>query len=385
MLSLSAMLQPVTRQQALDTLLGFLTDLGFRTTSWQPGSVQRTLVTACAWLYAGGTTAIRNLARGGYPGTAEGDWLDYVGNGWFQDTRIDAVATEGLVTLVADGTAGSHSWGVDELVLSDTEDGSGNVYRVAEAGAIVSNETRTFTFRAVVPGSSANIASTLSGRTMYLLTPLAGVTAKIVSDPTSETWITVSGTDRESDARYRARMLARWGTLTYGSGDLAYRRWALEAAPTVTRVSVIQGVDERAVRVICATAAGATPGPTLTTIANYIEDGRRPINDLVTVESANPLNFAVTAAPVIRRGATTSGVIEQALADYFELLPIGGRRVYPSTIGQVLLEDLIETILGIDGVLRARVSYPTADLPMSSTDVAVPTYSLTVTEVAEER
>lgn len=384
-LSLASLITPVTRQQSLDTLLGFLTDLGFATTSWQSGSAQRTIVTACAWIYADGTTAVANIAKGGFRTLAKGDWLDLVGEGSFEDERVAAISTVGLVTLTHAGGA-PHAWGVDELLLSDTPDGSsGILYRNTTAGGITGGTTIEEEFRAVTPGRRANIASAPSpGVTMYLLTPLANVTAAVISDPTTGTWVTTSGEDRESDPRYAERMGTRWGTLTYGSGELAYRRWALEADPTVTRVTVLQGATPANVRVICATSSGGITGGQIAAITAYIEDGRRPINDVVSVESANVVSVDVVAEPVVRRGTATVGSIQEALNTYFADLPIGGRVIFPAVPGSgaVVYEELVETILALEGVRRARLSDPTADVALGATDVAVPVYDITITEVS---
>jgi uncharacterized phage protein gp47/JayE len=381
---LSSLLTPVTRDQALETFLGFLKELGFRTTSWQPGSLQRTFATAIAWLYSGATQAHRTVVRGGYIQTAPEGWAELGGESWYETARVAAVSAEGNVRFVADGSVGAETWAQDELVLSDTPDGSsGNIYRVVGPGAITALDEIDVPFYAVTPGAKANISSTLSGVTMYLLTPIPGVTAKIISDPLTGTWLTTAGTDLESLDRYRLRCISRWATLTYGSAQqgMAYKRWALEADPTVTDVRVIQGANAAEVRVICRTLAGGITGGQIATIGAYIQDGRRPINDVVTVESATVVSVPVVAAPVVRRGSLTQGQIQAALDAYFAVLPIGGKIIYPSSSGAVIYEDLVETMLALEGLFRARLSDPTADLPLGATEIAVPSYSISVTEV----
>lgn len=381
-------MKPVTRQQALNSLLALLQEVGFKTTAWQEGSRQRNFVTALAWGLAGVTTVIRNVARGGFPHLAAryglDDWLDLGGQGWFQESRVGLGIAVGNVVITSDGTTPITPWAAGELVVSDTADGSsGNVYRVVSSGSIGPSDEQTLSFAAVTPGAAANINSTIAGATMYLLTPITGVTARIVSDPATGTWLTTPGTDRESNARYWTRMSGKWATMTYGSSHngLAYKRWAMEADPTVTDVVVLQGATAADVRVICRTAEGGITGGQIAAIAAYIEDGRRPINDVVSVESASVVSVNVVVSPVVRKGQVTAGAIEAALDAYFEALPIGGKIVHPSTTGAVIFEDLIETLLSIDGVFRARVTTPSADLTLGATEIAVPSYTITVTEV----
>lgn len=389
-LSATSFEKGVTRQEALDSLFAIFKELGFRTTSWQPGSVQRTLITAAAWLYSGATQATRRIFLGGYPTTAalvSDSWLDLILEGFYQETRLQAVSTKGTIRLISDGTTGAQSWNQNEILISDTPNGSsGIVFHNTLAGAINSSQDLPFEFEAVTPGRAANISSSLAGTTLYLLTPIPGVTAKIFSDPLTGTWITTAGDDRETNDRYLARALARWATLAYGSAHrgLAYKRWAMEADSTITDVKVLQGANAAEVRVICRTLAGGITGGQITAIGNYIEDGRRPINDVVSVESATLVNVPVVAAPVIRRGSLTQGQIEAALNAYFSVLPIGGKLLYPAIAGAVIYEDLVETMLALEGLFRARLSDPVADVALGATDIAVPQYTLTITEVSSE-
>lgn len=384
-LSITALFSPVTREQALNTLLGFLKDLGFATTSWQPGSVQRTIVTACAWVFADATTVVTNLAKGGYASTATGQWADLLGEQWFDEDRTAAVRAEGTVTLTSASGSPPHSWAANELLFAENSDGTGAQYRNTASGSITASSTLDINVKAILTGRAANINAGSTPRTLYLMTPLSGVTATIQDDPASGTWLVTPGEDEESDERYMARCVAKWGTLTYGSGTLAYKRWVYEADPTVTRVTVIQGENAAEVRVICATSEGGISGAQITAISDYIEDGRRPINDVVSVESATPVNVTITAAPVVTKGVITQAQIEAAIESYFSELPIGGKIIYPSTTGAVIYDDVVETILALNGVLRARVTAPSADYALASEAVAIPVFDLTVTEVVPTR
>jgi len=96
-LTLQQLLTPTTEQQALDGLLATLRELGFRTSSWQTGSIQLSLVRAVARMGATATTTVAAIAAGGLLGLSSGAWLDLVA-AWFGEARVLAKSTVGEST-----------------------------------------------------------------------------------------------------------------------------------------------------------------------------------------------------------------------------------------------------------------------------------------------
>jgi len=65
---------------------------------------------------------------------------------------------------------------------------------------------------------------------------------------------------------------------------------------------------------------------------------------------------------------------------FFSSLPIGGEIVAPSVTGEVLRDQLIEIAMELAGFRRVNITLPTGDLGLSADEVAVGSYSVTITE-----
>lgn len=395
-LSVSQIMTPVTREQAVRTALEFLSSLGFATGSWATGSWERTITSAAAWLYADGTQAVANLASGAFNESADGDWMTLITESRYGDTRPGAVACEGLALLTSAAGSPAHSWGVQELQFSDTPDGEPHadgspaiLFYNSEAGAIGPSSSLSILIKAVAAGPEPNAIA--SGSTLYLLTPLTGVTATVPADPSTLTWITVPGANQRSADEQREMNALKWATLApQGAQENCYARWAREADITITRCRPYN-TGGGGVTVACATATGgisggpasvASPGTgQAQTVLDYVEDGRRPVNDIVTVKSATVVPLVIVAAPVIDQGGATKTDIENAIDAYLGGLDIGGKVVPPSASGQVVWEELNELIRKLPGVRRANLTTPSGDVALASDEIAVRSSTITVTYV----
>lgn len=398
-LSVSQLITPVTREQAARTGLEFLGQLGFATGSWKVGSWQRTILSAAAWLYADGTQAVANLAKGAFNESAEGDWMTLITESRYGDERPGAVACEGLALLTSAAGSPAHSWGAQELQFADTPDGEPHadgtpaiLFYNSEAGAIGPSSTLQILIEAVAAGPEPNAIA--SGSSLYLLTPLTGVTATVPADPSTLTWITVPGANQRGDNEQREMNALKWATLApQGAQENCYLRWAREADATITRARAYS-TGSGGVTVACATASGgisggpasvASPGTgQAQTVLDYIEDGRRPVNDIVTVKSATVVPLTIVAAPVIDRGGATLTDIRNAIDEYLGALPLGGKVVPPSVSGQVVREELLDIIRALPGVRRANLTTPAADVALSGDEIAVRSDTITITYVTPQ-
>jgi uncharacterized phage protein gp47/JayE len=373
-LSLKQLTTPVTEDEALAEILETLEDLGFQATSWQSGGVQRTIVHLFARVYSDLTETVSDIAKSGFAKLATGVYQDYLGQHSYNLTRNAATATLGQMVLTSSAAAPIHTWDAGELLVADAEDGDANTYEVMDAGVLNPGTSVTVLVRATVAGNAGNIAPNVA---LFLWTPLVGVTASNPAISGASTWITTPGTDAESDARYADRMLGRWDRLTYGNTEGAYRAWALEALPSLTRVKVSTG-SGGLVYVTGATATGGLDAAQIQTITDHINGidgiGRRPINDVLIVQSATAVTSPDVALTVTVDSIYAAGIaakVNVALVDLFGSLDIGGT-VLPALSGRVLLADLYAAVMSIEGVRNVVFASPAADVSLPIDGIYTP-------------
>lgn len=363
-LSLQQLLTPSSEDESLTAILAMLDELGFTATSWESGSIQRTLIQLLARLHSSASNTRLALTKGRYNDLAESDWLSLKSTSDFDNTRTAAVATRVKMTLSDPNSVGPITIVISQLVAKDQ---AGKTYRNIDAGTLTLGGTLTLQFDAETAGRS-------NPTTLELATPLAGITAFIaVVDP-----IVRAGADAESDDRLRTRNRAKWSTLAYAAPADAYIAWALAASASVTRAWVddLNPRGPGTLDLYCAGPSGAVPGPVLTTVLDYIEgniDGiyRRPLGSDLQVFSASSQSVSITGTlyvlPAYSLTATRDTVYD-ALTELLETLPVGGT---------VLLAELYETIMSITGVRNVHLTAPLVDTTVSAAAVPVPSLSLT--------
>jgi uncharacterized phage protein gp47/JayE len=353
-------LAATTEQQAL---LATLQELGFTTTSWQDGSIQKTLLKAIARSYAGSATTLANVLDALLINPS-GQWQDIRGTYWFGKPRLEAVQAIRDVTFASAASAPSHSILLGSIVTT----AAGVRFEVTATdapGALSPGGSVTLEVRAIEAGIAGNVPSTTA---LSLVTPYAGVTAAFDGDPATE------GTARETDARYQTRLDLRWSELTYSVGLRAYELWALEGDASVDRVVAWNNYpNENDVRV---TLAAGTVGQ-IANVEAYIA-GRSPPNDEVTVQAANVVVQQVTSSPRIRVGTTTVAEYEAAIQAYLDALPIGGTKIAGGGAGRLLREGITRTCLcGLTGVESVGLTVPAADVVLGRDDIVTATFTTT--------
>jgi hypothetical protein len=231
-LTLNQLVTPVTEDQALQTILDTLTDAGFQVTSWQSGAIQLTILRLFAKVWAQLSQTIADIAAGGFTTLSTSSFLTLLARYFYNLERLAPQATIGKFLLTSSAAAPLATWGAGDIIVADQPNGTSgaNTYTVNASGTLAPGSTVSVEFKADVAGSAANIAP---GTTLYLWTPLVGITATNPPLTPSNTWITTAGADEESDGRLIARCLGRWSRLTYGNTDGAYIAWALEALPAL--------------------------------------------------------------------------------------------------------------------------------------------------------
>ena len=110
-------------------------------------------------------------------------------------------------------------------------------------------------------------------------------------------------------------------------------------------------------------------------ILNYLNGatdgvGRRPINDVLEVVSANQVTTpALTVTAYVRSpfGSDAATRIATALTTLIGLLPIGGKKLAGSSVGLVLVADLYAATMAQQGVVN--VTFSTGDIVLGQDDV----------------
>lgn len=359
---------PITQDEALQTILDELASLGFNSTSWQSGSVQRTIITAMAEVWARISEGVAFLAEMGFNETSTSGGLTLFSDSHYDNQRVEAVATEGLMLFTGSAIGPPHTISVGGIVVK--EETTGIVYRNTAGGTIPASGSISLAMQADTPGIAGNIPN-LS--TLKLSTPYTGVTATN-PDPGSGTWITTQGIDEEADVTLRARNRTKWATLNFALPADAYVNLSLTSDSDITRVTVDDSNPRGAgtLDVYIARATGIAVAGDVTTVQTEI-DKKRPV-------TADPLVIAAAAQTVTISGtihittalhdAAKEAEIEQAAIDYTNSLPIGGEIVPPGTTGYFIFSELITAISRIEGVRRVALVSPTADIAISGFSVA---------------
>jgi len=376
--SLDSLLTPVTEEQALDATLALLEALGFEPTTWQDGSSAKTLVRLMAHIYSSVSAVVPAIVAGGFNALAVSGWLDVLSEDYYANERVDAVATQGVFRFTSTATAPPYVISVGDLQIADsaTATPTTQTFRNTSAGTLNPGSTLDLTVEGEIAGADGNIPNSTP---LYMWTALVGVTVTNPAVGGSSSWITRAGTDEETDARLRERNTSRWSTLSYAATEGAYRNWALAADASVTRVKVRANnpYGPGTVDVVCATAIGGISAGQALAIVDYIDGltdgiGRRPLGDVVTVQSASAIAFTISGTVTVAaayQSATTATVIQQALRDVLHATPIGGTIIPPASSGVIVKSKLIAAVEALDGVLAVTLSAPAGDTGLSELEV----------------
>ncbi len=174
MATLEALLVAPAVNALRDRIIARLQGRGLQTTDWLDGGPERTFIEAYAAELGDVYLSQRNIARGGFIDLAVAagltDWLDFIGHEFYQLDRLEAVATEGLMTLACAGTAGPYTITAGQLWAVGA---GGNRYNNTTGGVLSSGGTRELAWRAERPGAFYNDGN---DTIVALATPLPGVT-----------------------------------------------------------------------------------------------------------------------------------------------------------------------------------------------------------------
>jgi phage-related baseplate assembly protein len=181
--------------------------------------------------------------------------------------------------------------------------------------------------------------------------------------------VTYYGTERqagESDAAYLRRMLLAYDSWSTAGSENSYVYHALGADPAVRDATAInRGAGEVLITVLAAEGDGTAPQAVLDTVKAALDAERvRPLNDRVTVQSASVTAYQVRAELVLREGPSPEVVAAQAKTAVEAYTEARHR------LGEDVVRGAIEAALYVEGVERATLLEPLADIANDETQAA---------------
>lgn len=382
--SIADVMRPLSVDDIRQSIYNVLGVVGVNTTTWKPGAVVRTMITAVSIVLSYLSRTIALLARGGFLETAEGFWLTLCARYVFGVRRELATFASGEVTLV-NGGGGVFSFDADEVIFSNPD--TGKTYRNTSAFTLGALGTVTIPVAAVESGAAS---TAVPGAITVLETTLIGVTVTNA--------LALVGLDEEGDEQLKTRCLEKLGSLSPNGPWDAYSYTARNAKRAdgtrigITRVSTSRdGYGNLFVRV--ATASGAVTGDAAdaTTDLGAINDAiqRRATPLCVTshVLSADNVAINVTYTAYLRSTSGRSEVeilaaITTKLASWMATLDIGGDVI--AFTGSVFTDAIAAVIRSaLPEIFHVVVHSPAAHVALSSAQVPVlGTTSGTVVQVA---
>src|SRR5690606_9976350 len=236
---------------------------------------------------AGGTVAEQTRAH--FIDLSRGEFARLLARHNYRIIPNEPQATIGRIRLTSLPTAPLITWEAGDFVVSNRESANdeGAVgFEIMEGGSLSPGESAVFLFRCLTPGTIGNL---LNNTELFFWGGPPDVSAQL--DVQFNTWIITPGSDEESIERLRARMHGVISRKSYSNTEGAYLAWALEALPELTKVRVFAQRGSLNVRIVGATDVGPITPEQVTIIKEYIEGitdnvGRKPINDIVSVEPA---------------------------------------------------------------------------------------------------
>lgn len=228
MTDFASLISAETEESIAAEQLVLLQAAGFEVTNWDDTDPGRVLIATDVRSLKKLANVVTLVARGGYLGLSEGDWLTLLAEQNFSEDRSLATTCERELRFADDGGA-PYTWIAGDLIV---ETAAGLRFRSISGGTLAASGSLDVTFQAESPGTAYN-GSTPS---WSLVSSYPGVT--IADAPAG---VTTPGTDEQGDPALITACRAKWGSLGAGANDDAYAYWATHTPgvmATVTRVSV---------------------------------------------------------------------------------------------------------------------------------------------------
>jgi uncharacterized phage protein gp47/JayE len=318
--------------------------------------LRRSLVRAVARVQAGSAHGqhghLEWIANQVIPDTAEAEYLARWAAIW-KVTRLAAVAATGPVEFT----------GTDGTVIpagTEVESGDGIVY-TTDADTTIDAGTATADVTAVEAGEAGNQSA---GVTLSLTSPIAGLESQAAVAGDGLT----GGSDTETDASLRKRLLQRIRNPPHGGARSDYVDWALAGHPDVTRAWAYPnatGLGTVTVRLMTdkATSDGIPTQSVIDAVASEIAK-RRPVTADVSVVAPVAVPFDVQIANLMPDKQRVRDAIQAAIEDLLDREGAPGATIRES--------DLREAISTAAGEEDHDLVSPTGDVTHGPNEIPVP-------------
>jgi|SRR6185295_766241 len=371
MLTIAQLRKPLTRAEAATRITELLTALGFDTTGWQDGRVQKTWFNMFAVVFSDLTEVVKAIVEFGSNVYASGDALHEYSRSRFQNEVVRAVRTSGPMTL---RSTASIPYTIDPgSLIASTDAGVQfrNVHDNQEtlpAGSVASPATLVLNFEALVAGAQGNVPLNSVRR---LLKPLAGVT---IANDQGTPWYSIAGADQQSDEVLRRRNETKWASLTVELVAESYENIALNHGAKKVKVNDTNPRGAGTIDVYSAEETALLGDLTMQAIQVAFSERAFqtdsawshpwPPGNLSRVANRHPPTVAldVTAtlyhdpnqdpADIVARGRA-------ALLEFLRVTPIGGWDYSPGPANVVTREELVDRLKDVDGVKTVVTSFAT--------------------------
>lgn len=199
-------------------------------------------------------------------------------------------------------------------------------------------------------------------------------TISVILDPqpylaTAEnTTVSEGGSDEETDDQFRERIRIAPNRFSNAGPIKAYKFWAASASPLIIDVAVPENpVVPGTVRVYpLVEGLATTPSEILDAVEAILDaDKIRPLSDTVEVISPTAVNTAITVGLILYDWAVQADVLPVVQSN-LEAFRDGRRKL----LGQDIIIDQIKAACMIDGVYKANVSSPSADVVIAEIEFA---------------
>lgn len=361
--SLADLLKPVSRDDVFAEMLTLADSFGLPTTSWQSGSVVRTILLLVAQKIADFSQVSAAIAGGGFGDFVSDDQAPLWAKQTFDVDIIEAEPATGTVNLT-NASATPYDLNPGELIVAHAT--TGKLYR--NTALIHIPASGTLNDVAIQSDEVGTGSDAAPGTITVLVSNQIGVT------PTNPN--PVLGADLETTPHLVARARTKLGSLSPMGAKDAYNFVATSLSATatpITRTKTVQNIATGAVTVYLATADGAPVGGDVTIVQGQIDKLAEPWTASATAVAATEHTIAVTYQVWVQSSNLTSAQIQtqiaNALAVYMSQAPIGGYIVPPDT-GDIYVEELEGVIRSATlNVVRVDVTLPAADVALSPNEV----------------
>lgn len=361
--------------------------IGSRTSisNFNVGSVVRTWTEAFSARLADVYLFAAEFYKNGFVDTATGFWLDRKAKEYGL-TRQAAVTTRGNVSFyrnIAKSTNVTIPAGTIVKTLQDSN-GIERRYTVDEETILASGETAVDV--AVIAETSGEAYNVGSGSISVLATYITGI-----DGVTNESdWITITGTDTESDDDLRSRCILAWEELSTGGTAAVYVSWALSVDGVAS--AFVDDTMPRGDGTIDVYIMGDSgiPDPALIAAVQAVVDENRPITADALVLAPGTVSVDITLSVVPMSGYVASEVdadIRHRLDVYFsDVTDDEESDITPLGVGKdVVLSRIIAIVANTTGVYSVEVTDPSSDVEVDPSEFpAQGTVDITMEAPSEE-